>query len=148
MTGLWRRPETNSKLRRSWKRLKSVSVNIPCARLPRRIGPVPAIVARIQAKFVDDPAGAFVEADQLLGAVMVARGYPPTDFANRATEISVDHGMVVEEYRAGHDIAIRHSQRQASTEDLRKGMVHYRALFDELMREEPVPLRARAAGQS
>jgi hypothetical protein len=102
----------------------------------------------IQAKFVDDPAGAFVEADQLLGAVMVARGYPPTDFANRATEISVDHSMVVEEYRAGHDIAIRHSQRQASTEDLRKGMVHYRALFDELMREEPIPLRARAAGHS
>jgi hypothetical protein len=102
----------------------------------------------IQAKFVDDPAGAFVEADQLLGAVMVARGYPPTDFDNRATEISVDHGTVVEEYRAGHDIAIRHSQRQASTEDLRKGMVHYRALFDELMREEQVPLRARAAGHS
>jgi hypothetical protein len=89
-----------------------------------------------------------VEADQLLGSVMSARGYPPTDFANRATEISVDHSMVVEEYRAGHDIAIRHSQNQASTEDLRKGMVHYRALFDELMREEPVPLRARAAGHS
>jgi len=102
----------------------------------------------IQAKFVDDPAGAFVEADQLLGSVMAARGYPPTDFANRATEISVDHSMVVEEYRAGHDIAIRHSQRQASTEDLRKGMVHYRALFEELMREEPVPMRARAAGHS
>ncbi|HET6180156.1 MAG TPA: hypothetical protein VFE61_24765, partial [Candidatus Sulfotelmatobacter sp.] len=69
-------------------------------------------------------------------------------FDNRATEISVDHGMVVQEYRAGHDIAIRHSQKQATTEDLRKGMVHYRALFDELMREEAVPLRARAAGQS
>ena len=102
----------------------------------------------IQAKFVDDPAGAFVEADQLLGAVMLARGYPPTDFENRATEISVDHGMVVEEYRAGHEIAIRHSQKQATTEDLRKGMVHYRALFDELMREEPAPIRARAVGQS
>ena len=59
----------------------------------------------IQAKFVDDPAGAFVEADQLLGAVMAARGYPPTDFANRATEISVDHGTVVERYPAA-----RHSQ--------------------------------------
>jgi hypothetical protein len=102
----------------------------------------------IQAKFVDDPAGAFMEADQLLGAVMSARGYPPADFDNRATEISVDHGMVVEEYRAGHEIAIRHSQKQASTEDLRRGMVHYRALFDELMREEPAQMRARAAGQS
>lgn len=102
----------------------------------------------IQAKFVDDPAGAFVEADHLLGAVMSARGYPPADFDNRVTEISVDHGMVVQEYRAGHEIAIRHSQGQATTEDLRKGMVHYRALFDELMRYEPAPLRARAAGQS
>ena len=89
-----------------------------------------------------------MEADQLLGAVMLARGYPPTDFENRAPEISVDHGMVVEEYRAGHEIAIRHSQKQATTEDLRKGMVHYRALFDELMREEPAPIRARAVGQS
>jgi|HubBroStandDraft_4_1064222.scaffolds.fasta_scaffold47900_2 hypothetical protein len=104
----------------------------------------------VQAKFVDDPAGAFVEADQLLGAVMSARGYPPGDFDNRATEISVDHAMVVEEYRAGHEIALRHAQKQATTEDLRRGMVHYRALFDELMREEPAsaPLRTRAAGHS
>jgi hypothetical protein len=89
-----------------------------------------------------------MEADQLLGAVMATRGYPPTDFDNRATQISVDHGRVVEEYRAGHEIAIRQSQKQASTEDLRRGMVHYRALFDELMREEPASIRARAAGQS
>ena len=102
----------------------------------------------VQAKFVDDPAGAFVQADQLLGSVMLARGYPPTDFENRATEISVDHATVVDEYRAGHEIALRHKQRQATTEDLRRGMVHYRALFDELMRDEPVQLRARAAGQS
>ena len=82
------------------------------------------------------------EADQLLRAVMATRGYPPTDFDNRATEISVDHGRVVEEYRAGHEIAIRQSQKPAP------GMVHYRALFDELMREEPASIRARAAGQS
>lgn len=102
----------------------------------------------IQAKFVDDPAGAFREADQLLGAVMLARGYPPSDFENRATEISVDHATVVDRYRAGHEIAVRQSQKQATTEDLRKGMVHYRALFDELMREDAVPIRARAAGHS
>jgi hypothetical protein len=102
----------------------------------------------IQAKFVDDPARAFVEADQLLGSVMFARGYPPSDFENRAAEISVDHATVVEQYRAGHEIAVRHSQEQATTEDLRKGMVHYRALFDELMQNEPAPLRARAAGGS
>ena len=102
----------------------------------------------IQARFVDDPAGAFAQADQLLGDVMLAHGYPPSDFENRATEISVDHATVVDQYRAGHEIAVRHSQQQATTEDLRKGMVHYRALFEELMREEPAPLRARAAGRS
>jgi len=103
---------------------------------------------KIQADFVDDPARALAEADQLLGTVMVARGYPPSDFENRAAEISVDHATVVENYRAGHDIAVRHSQRQATTEDLRKGMIHYRALFDELMAEERVPLRARAVGST
>jgi hypothetical protein len=102
---------------------------------------------KIQATFVDDPARAFSDADQLLGTVMVARGYPPSDFENRAAEISVDHATVVEHYRAGHEIALRHAQRQATTEDLRKGMIHYRALFEELMGEEQVPLRARAVGR-
>lgn len=102
----------------------------------------------IQGMFVDDPAGAFMEADKLLGTVMLTRGYPPTDFEHRAAEISVEHAEVVEHYRAGHEIALRQAQRLASTEDLRKGMVHYRALFDELMEEEPVPLRARAVGRT
>ena len=101
----------------------------------------------VQAAFVDDPSRALSEADQLLQSVMAARGYPPSDFENRALEISVDHSSVVENYRAGHEIAIRHSQQKATTEDLRKAMVHYRALFDELMQEEQVPLRARAVGR-
>jgi hypothetical protein len=79
---------------------------------------------------------------------MLARGYPPSDFENRAAEVSVDHATVVEHYRAGHDIAVLHSQRQATTEDLRKGMIHYRALFDELMGEEQVALGARAVGST
>ena len=103
---------------------------------------------KVQATFVDDPSRALSEADQLLGTVMVARGYPPSDFENRAAEISVDHATVVEHYRAGHEIALRHAQRQATTEDLRKGMIHYRALFEELMGEEQVPLRARAVGRA
>lgn len=102
----------------------------------------------IQAKFVDDPSRALAEADQLLGRVMQARGYPPTDFENRALEISVDHAAVVDNYRAGHEIVLRNAQRQATTEDLRKAMVHYRALFDELTQEEPTPLRARAVGRT
>jgi hypothetical protein len=103
---------------------------------------------KLQATFVDDPARALSEADQLIGKVMLACGYPPSDFENRAAEISVDHATVIENYRAGHDIAVLHSQREATTEDLRKGMIHYRALFDELVGEEPVPLRARAVGRA
>lgn len=102
----------------------------------------------IQATFVDDPGRAFAAADQLLGTVMLARGYPPADFERRAAEISVEHAAVVEHYRAGHEVAVRYTQHQATTEDLRKGMVHYRALFDELMQEESVPLRARAVGRA
>ncbi len=64
---------------------------------------------RIQAEFVDDPARALAEADQLMGTVMLACGYPPSDFENRAVEISVDHTTVVEHYRAGHEIAVRQS---------------------------------------
>jgi hypothetical protein len=103
---------------------------------------------KIQVTFVDDPAGALSEADQLIGTVMLARGYPPSDFENRAMEISVDHATVVEHYRTGHDIAVRHSQRQATTEDLRQGIIHCRALFDELMGEEQAPLRACAVGRT
>lgn len=102
----------------------------------------------IQSRFVDNPSAAFLDADRLLSEVMTARGYPPKDFEDRATEISVNHATVCENYRAGHDIAIRQSERKATTEDLRQGMVHYRALFDQLVTEEPVPLRARAATQN
>jgi hypothetical protein len=65
------------------------------------------------------------------------------DFDQRVADISVDHPVVVENYRAAHDIALRHTRGQASTEDLRKAMVHYRTLFDELL-EESLPLRKEA----
>ncbi len=102
----------------------------------------------VQAKFVDDPGNALVEADRLIGEVMATRGYPVSDFDQRSADVSVDHATVVEHYRAGHEIAVRHSQRKATTEDLRQAMIHYRALFDELMKGEEPPLRARAAGRS
>ena len=93
----------------------------------------------VQADFVDDPARAVADADRLLGEVMAARGYPVSDFEQRAGDISVDHPEVVRNYRAGHDIALRHAQGKASTEDLRQAMIHYRALFDELVNETDVP---------
>jgi len=101
----------------------------------------------IQTLFVDDPSQAFIEADQLLGQVMAARGYPMADFDNRVEEISVDHAPVVENYRCGHEIALVHRRGNATTEQLRQGMIHYRALFDELVGRE-MALRVRAAGAS
>jgi len=90
---------------------------------------------RIQSLFVDDPKAAVTQADQLLGEVMSTRGYPVTDFNQRAADISVDHPRVVENYRAGHDIALRHAKGEASTEDLRQAMIHYRTLFNDLVGE-------------
>jgi hypothetical protein len=100
---------------------------------------------RVQARFVDGPGGAVTEADQLLGDVMSARGYPVSDFEQRAADISVDHPLVLENYRAGHQIALRQTRGQASTEELRQEIIHYRTLFDELVGEPEV---ARAKGAS
>lgn len=88
---------------------------------------------RVQERFVDDPSGAVTEADRLVGEVMHARGYPVGDFERRVEDISVDHAGVVMNYRAARDIAEAHARGEASTEDLRQAMVHYRALFDDLL---------------
>jgi hypothetical protein len=87
----------------------------------------------VQTRFVDDPGAAVGDADALVGEVMAARGYPMVDFDQRAADISVDHPAVVDNYRAGHAIALTHAKGQASTEDLRQAMVRYRSLFDELV---------------
>ena len=86
-----------------------------------------------QADFVDDPAGAISHADMLVQEVMRARGYPMADFEQQAADISVDHPHVVEEYRAAHVIVERDSTHGVETEDLRQAMVHFRALFDDLL---------------
>jgi hypothetical protein len=93
-----------------------------------------------QARFVDDPKGAVVEADRLVADLMQVRGYPVGDFEQRAADVSVDHPHVVQNYRTAHDIAVREQRGQASTEDLRVAMVHYRALFEDLLdTAEPQP---------
>ncbi|MBV8050623.1 MAG: hypothetical protein JOZ80_05510 [Acidobacteriaceae bacterium] len=89
----------------------------------------------VQRQFVDDPRGAVTLADSLVTDVMQSRGYPIGDFDQRAADISVDHPVVVENYRAAHDIALRHSRGEAGTEDLRKAMVHYKTLFEELLHD-------------
>jgi hypothetical protein len=101
----------------------------------------------VQARFVDDPPRAVAFADALLAEVMSARGYPVDDFEQRAGDISVDHPGVVEHYRSGHDIAMRHARGEASTEDLRRAMIDYRALFEELVNEDVSAEREAEAAQ-
>jgi hypothetical protein len=102
---------------------------------------------KIQSQFVDDPKVALAEADQLIQKMMTARGYPTAEFEQRAADISVDHPLVVEHYRAGHEIALRHAQGRATTEDMRQAMIHYRNLFTDLA-GEPEVARAAASGQA
>jgi FtsZ-interacting cell division protein ZipA len=89
----------------------------------------------VQARFVDDPKGAVTVADSLVTDVMQARGYPVGEFEQKAADLSVDYPVIVDNYRAAHAIALRHGAGQASTEDLRQAMVHYRTLFQELLDE-------------
>jgi len=91
-----------------------------------------------QARFVDDPQGAVVEADRLVQDVMRERGYPVADFEQRVNDISVDHPQLVQNYRAAREIVLRQKRGEATTEDLRQALVHYRSLFDELLEMQEV----------
>ena len=98
-----------------------------------------------QARFVDEPSKAVSEADALIKEVMQTRGYPVGDFDQRAADVSVDHPNVVTNYRAARAIAQANERGQATTEDLRKAMVYYRALFEELLEvRQPAANASRA----
>jgi FtsZ-interacting cell division protein ZipA len=94
-----------------------------------------------QARFVDEPSTAVDNADRLVQRVMKARGYPVSDFEQRVADVSVDHPVVVENYRVAHDIAARGQNEQVSTEELREAMIHYRALFADLLHGGVHPAR-------
>jgi hypothetical protein len=87
----------------------------------------------LQGRFVDNPKGVLTQAEQLVRELMEKRGYPMGDFERRAADISVHHPVVVANYRSAQAIAVRDRQGSADTEELRKAVVHYRALFDELL---------------
>src|SRR3954451_24187214 len=102
-----------------------------------------------QGRLVDEPAPAVGQADALVMDVMRDRGYPVADeFDQRAADVSVDHPQVVEHYRAAHDISGRATAGEASTEDLRQAMVHFRALFVELLGDDDEPPRTGGARQN
>jgi hypothetical protein len=87
----------------------------------------------LQGRFIDNPKGAVAQADQLVRELMLKRGYPMCDFERRAGDISVDHPAIVASYRLAQAIAVRDERGVADTEELRQAVVHYRALFDELL---------------
>ena len=89
----------------------------------------------VQTRFVDDPKGAVSDADRLVEDVMRTRGYPVAEFDQRAADLSVHHPRVVDNYRSARDIAQRHRLGRATTEDLRRAMVYYRGLFQDLLED-------------
>ena len=100
----------------------------------------------LQSRFIDNPKGVVAEADHLVQELMVKRGYPMGDFERRAADISVDHPGIVTTYRAAQAIAVRDERGEADTEELRKAVVHYRTLFDELLEVEPTSAARPSAG--
>jgi hypothetical protein len=86
-----------------------------------------------QERFVDNPRKAVAEADQLIEDAMKARGYPISDFKAQAADLSVDYPVVVEHYRAAHEIDLRQNGERADTEELRRAMQHYHVLFEEVI---------------
>jgi hypothetical protein len=98
---------------------------------------------QLQNRFVDNPAWTVTEAEHLVRELMQKRGYPMGDFERRADDISVDHPDVVANYRSAQAIATRDRSGPADTEELRKAVVHYRALFDDLLE-----VRKPAAGEN
>ncbi|HEY3007655.1 MAG TPA: hypothetical protein VGJ63_06250 [Micromonosporaceae bacterium] len=94
--------------------------------------------ADIQAKFVDDPTAAVDDADKLVGQLVAERGYPTDDYEEQLAHLSVEHARTLGHYRDAHDINLRNQRGEASTEQLRQALVHYRALFGDLLGDEQV----------
>jgi hypothetical protein len=90
----------------------------------------------VQSRFVDHPKAAVTEADDLVNALLAARGYPPGGFEQRAADLSVTYPRVMESYRVAHAVAVHLGRSEASTEELRTAMIQYRTIFDELVQPE------------
>jgi hypothetical protein len=100
----------------------------------------------IQAKFVDAPNDAVGEADRLVTQLIAERGYPTENYEEQLAQLSVEHARTLEHYRDAHEINMQNESGEASTEQLRVALVHYRALFSELLGEQPDAFRAEPAG--
>ena len=133
------RPKAEAELKAREKRVARMQL-VPLA--AAEAARFTALWKSLQMRFVDDPQGALAEADSLVGELMQKRGYPMADFERSAADISVDHPQVVGHYRAAHEIALAHGRGEADTESLRQAIVHYRALFSDLLEIQPPLQRA------
>lgn len=127
------RPKAEAELRTRQKRVEKFNL-VPLS--PAEAARYSQAWRTLQGRFVDNPKGVLQEADDLVQELMRARGYPMADFEGRAADISVDHPAVVEHYRAAQAIALRDQRGEADTEEMRRAVVHYRALFDDLLEVE------------
>ncbi|MGI5523502.1 hypothetical protein ACQEUX_21590 [Micromonospora sp. CA-259024] len=92
----------------------------------------------LQIRFIDSPGETVGDADELVTRLIEEQGYPTGDFSDQIAHLSVEHARTLSNYRDAHDIHLRNSRGEASTEELRQAVVHYRALFADLLGEEPV----------
>ena len=92
----------------------------------------------VQIQFVDNPSEAVGTADELVTRLITERGYPTAEYDERLADLSVEHANTLEHYREAHEISERNAAGEASTEDLRLALVHYRALFADLLGTDPV----------
>ncbi|MEU2615245.1 hypothetical protein ABZ570_27245 [Micromonospora sp. NPDC007271] len=92
----------------------------------------------LQVRFVDSPAEAVRDADELVTRLIAERGYPTGDFSEQTAHLSVEHARTLSHYRDAHEIRLRTERGEASTEELRQALVHYRALFADLLGADPV----------
>jgi hypothetical protein len=127
------RNKAESELQAREKRVQKLEI-VPLA--PEQAARFSEEWRQLQGRFVDNPKGALTDADRLVTELMRQRGYPMADFDTRVSDISVDHPAVVHHYRAARDIALRDHRGEADTEALRQAVVHYRALFSELLEVE------------
>ncbi len=99
----------------------------------------------VQSRFVDHPKTAVTEAGELINAILQARGYPQAGFEQRAADVSVTYPRVMDDYRKANAIAVRPGRTDASTEELRTAMIHYRTIFDELIQDQMPEAKKTAA---
>jgi len=92
----------------------------------------------VQIDFVDDPGQAVTTADELVTKLIAERGYPTSDYEDQLADLSVEHAQTLGHYRDAHAISELSKNDEASTEDLRQALVHYRALFADLLGTDPL----------